>query len=74
MNETIDKEFEFDSFSRQCNLCKHLVNPLPTKRICQAFPQGIPKKIWNNEIKHDKPIKGQNGNFVFEKRGKREKE
>jgi len=33
--------------------------------ICKAFPNGIPKDILNNQIRHDHIIKGQVGNYIF---------
>jgi len=56
---TIDKEFEIPKYSEVCNRCKHLTDGL--KRICKAFPDGIPKAIWIGENDHTKPYKGDNG-------------
>lgn len=44
-----------------CNNCKNFINELK----CKAF-DNIPNKILFNDVKHDKPIKGQKGDFVFE--------
>jgi hypothetical protein len=53
MNETIDLI---------CFNCKHSkIGELG----CAAFPDGIPEEILHKN-KHDKPIKGQINNIVFE--------
>ena len=33
---------------------------------CEAFPVGIPEKIWGGELDHTKPFPGDNG-IRFEK-------
>ena len=62
-----DSDLDWTPFSKQCSFCKHLDD---TKaRACNAFPKekGIPWVFWNNEKKHNKPYKGDNG-VRFEKR------
>jgi hypothetical protein len=44
--------------------CRHYhkknlrIDPIPT---CDAFPNGIPDKIFWGEVFHDHPIEGDNG-------------
>lgn len=44
----------------QCFWCERFrgENPNP---VCDAFPDGIPDKIFLGEIDHTKPYKGDNG-------------
>ena len=44
----------------QCNKCKHLRRE-NRKAVCKAFPNGIPREIFLNEVDHKKPYKGDNG-------------
>ncbi len=53
-----------DIISYNCMRCKNLV----AFRSCKAFKK-IPLAIWNDETKHDKPIKGDKG-IQFELRKK----
>ena len=48
----------------QCINCKHFIND--GKWGCDAF-FSIPDEIVFNRVIHDKPIKGQDNNIVFEK-------
>lgn len=34
---------------------------------CKAFPNKIPDEILTNKIKHDKPLKDQGNDIVYEK-------
>ena len=45
-----------------CEDCKHRIKGTAG---CKAFDK-IPEDVYFNDIKHDKPIKGQKGDFVFE--------
>ena len=49
----------------KCMTCKHYAvyprEDMIGRPYCDAFPEGIPKKIWWEEIKHDKPYPGDNG-------------
>ena len=47
----------------KCETCIHRIKGTSG---CKAFDV-IPEEIYFEENKHDKPIKGQKGNFVFEK-------
>ena len=57
---------------RQCencinyNLYKMTVVDGDVTGTCKAFPNGIPSEIYNDKIKHNKPIKGDNG-ILYEK-------
>lgn len=62
-----DRQFEFDPISSICNSCKNLLNP--TNRLCKAFPNGIPKKIWNSNHNHKTSINGDN-EILYEKKEK----
>ena len=42
------------------NLCKMCVHYRKDKK-CNAFPDGIPEKIWLMDILHKKPYPGDNG-------------
>jgi hypothetical protein len=50
----------------QCDACKHFVSPFdrdddldaPT---CAAFPDGIPDRVYANEVDHRDPIPGDHG-------------
>jgi len=46
-----------------CLDCKNVDNKFLT---CKAFPNGIPRDIFLNKIKHDHIIKGQTGKYLFE--------
>jgi len=35
---------------------------------CRAFPKGIPKKIIDGEVNHNRILAGQKGTYVFEPR------
>ena len=38
------------------------------KHSCRAFPDGIPEKVFTNEIEHKKFLKGQIGDYLFEEK------
>jgi hypothetical protein len=46
----------------QCNSCKHFKG----FGICPAFPDGIPVEIVLNQVKHDDPLEGQEGELIHE--------
>jgi len=46
-----------------CATCKH-VNFL--KNTCDAFPNGIPDKIYGNRRKHREVLPDQEGEWVYE--------
>ena len=45
-----------------CFDCKHYRGD----GICEAFPDRIPERILWGEIDHDKPLKGQKNDLVYE--------
>lgn len=46
----------------RCAICKHY-----TKRLrCKAFPNGIPKKIYLNQEKHNRILPKQVSDYIFE--------
>ena len=51
-----------DAIDHICLKCKHFEKP--NGFGCRAFPDGIPYGYPSNN-KHDKPIKGQTGDYVF---------
>jgi hypothetical protein len=44
----------------RCLLCAHFTGTAD-EPTCEAFPLGIPQKIWANEQRHTEPIEGDNG-------------
>lgn len=53
--------------------CKHFTGIVGEEEddqfiACKAFPDGIPIEITMGNNDHSKVIKGQTGNFVFEKK------
>lgn len=38
-----------------------LVHPGPERRVCEAFPDGIPMEIWLGENNHQQPYPGDHG-------------
>lgn len=48
-----------------CFRCKHWRDGADG---CDAFPNGIPHEITSGENEHEKPLKGQENDLVFEER------
>ena len=46
----------------QCAICKNYV----LNKKCWAFPDGIPDKVFRNDIVHDHVIDGQFDKYLFE--------
>lgn len=45
----------------RCLFCKHYIG----NSTCKAFPEGIPRVIYEGKDKHRKPLKGQKNDLVF---------
>jgi len=43
-------------------------NEITEVLICNAFPKGIPSKVAYGDNNHSKKIKGQTGDFIFERK------
>jgi len=48
-----------------CFQCVHNWGPAQWER-CRAFPKGIPNKYLYGGVRHNRVVKGQVGNFVFQ--------
>ena len=59
-----DRIFSRSNISMQCGTCRHIQSMID--RQCAAFPDGIPDKIWDSIIIHDKPINGDLG-IIYER-------
>ena len=62
IREINDRHEYLNIYKSQCGMCKLLDW---TKCICPAFPKGIPENMLEGNIKHNKPIKGQQGDYLF---------
>jgi len=56
MTVTIDDR---PTYSLTCSTCEHLTGPID--KTCEAFPGGIPDRIWNGINDHRKPYPGDGG-------------
>lgn len=50
----------------KCYECKHGYGLNFVKPSCEAFPDGIPAKIFYEGNPHTKPLPGQKNDIVFE--------
>lgn len=64
--ETLDDEEFWGLFRAVCLQCKHKHRTV--KPLCAAFPEGIPKAIWQGENDHTQAYLGDNG-IRFERVG-----
>lgn len=51
-----------------CLDCKHYTPYTGNRITCKAYPAGIPDKILQRKIEHKKPVPGQAGTYIFEKK------
>lgn len=58
-----DSSLRISLFSGICSRCQHFdaMSPLGKKKVCKAFPDGIPGEIWLGENDHTKPFPGDKG-------------
>lgn len=50
----------------QCLECRHYRRGSGVRGgSCEAYPQGIPREIYSNKVRHDVPYPGDNG-IIFD--------
>lgn len=54
------------SYVIQCSDCAHQISGTEAK--CKAFPDGIPKDVIVGNIRHDRILPGQTGDYVWMKK------
>ena len=64
--EIDDREYQIRMFSMVCGRCVNLASG--NKRVCRAFPNGIPAAIWNNKNNHKKQYPGDNDIIFIERK------
>lgn len=57
----------------KCLTCKYFLFEKSNrkKNVCLAFPDGIPLKYRNDTERHDKVVKGQEGDYVYTRKAER---
>lgn len=47
---------------KQCEVCDNLTKIIDRENAaCLAFPNGIPKDLWDDKVEHTKPYPNDNG-------------
>jgi hypothetical protein len=64
MEDLNDKHEVYNPYTAACTNCRHKFNVITF--ACDAFPVEIPDIILNGEDKHNKPLKDQGNDIVFE--------
>ena len=52
----------------KCFECAHRLAKMDSRLTCRAFPRGIPGSIYFDGKSHNRPMKGQKNEFVFEEK------
>jgi len=58
-----DRSLNISLFSDVCTRCKHFDqnSVFGYRKVCKAFPNGLPAEIWLAENNHTQPYPGDNG-------------
>lgn len=51
-----------------CFNCKHYNRYDNRRHSCKAFPKGIPKRVFENKVKHNRKLRDQVNNYMYESR------
>lgn len=63
--EIVDKH-DYFTYDSDCATCKWLI--MDGRRYpCKAFPKGVPVAIFSGAEKHREVLRGQTGNWFYEK-------
>jgi hypothetical protein len=52
----------------QCNTCRHFEGVRNGQPSCPAYKDGIPDDVIFNDVVHNKPLPGQTGVIIYERR------
>jgi len=59
----LDKGINEDRQQKSCFTCRHLINFF--ERTCNAFPEGVPDKIWKGDHSHSRRLSEQDNNITY---------